>query len=151
VLTVALFSNTAILLRRVAPRAKILHGSPERVVPFRRSEDIALIASGGLVAYLLEHAGTHRLFVFRTTVPWDCEGTDRVPGVWPGVRLLVSVQEPGAIDRVEGVFNYLARRNRRPDELSDIFWLRVSHVMGGTRTNQRLLPALLAKEKEPVC
>src|SRR5215471_3843370 len=96
---------TAVLVRRVSPRTKLVYGAHDRVLSLRPAEELALLPAGVIAAYLLQYAGAHRIFVFRTTKS-RASAIDRVPGVWPEVRLLVHLERPGAIDQVERLFHY---------------------------------------------
>jgi hypothetical protein len=138
--------KTAVFLRRFPPRGKLCHGVPQRTVRIRNGE-VALLGAGELAAYLIQHAGAHRLFVFRTIQRPDVAGAVRVPGVWPRVHLLAQFDRPGRIDRVENLFTYLASRQWIASTLSDLFWLRVSHVLNGRRPRRKVLLSLLSSEK----
>src|SRR5262249_48338572 len=117
--------------------------------PLGRAEQVALLPPGILAAYLLDHAGEHRLFVFRTTHPEKLVARDRVPGVWPTVNLLVVFDKPGAIDRMESLFDFLEANHRPAARLSVLSWLRVSHGLGGRVPLRKVLLSLLAAENPP--
>lgn len=138
--------NTAVFLRRFPPRGKLCHGAARQVVPVRNG-NVALLPGGELAAYLIEHAGAHRLFVFRTVEHSAAAGVVHVPGVWPSVHLLASFDRPGRIDRVERLFRYLAGQKWSASALSDAFWLRVSQVLSGRRPKHKVLLSLLASEQ----
>jgi hypothetical protein len=106
---------------------------------------IALFAPGEVVAYLVRTSAGPSVFVFRTLAvddPWAAS----VPGVQPRVRLLVHVRSALRVRAVRRLFATLAKRALRPSELSDAFYVRVSHVLGERRTDQARLRALLRRE-----
>jgi hypothetical protein len=84
------------------------------------------------------------LFVFRTLAVDDALAAS-VPGVYPHVRLLVHVRSAMRVRAMKRLFAYLAKRALRPSDLSDAFYARVSHLLGG-RADAAGLRALLRRE-----
>lgn len=123
---------------------ELVHGVPQETITGKRGP-IALFTPEKIVAYLIEGGIAPRLFVFRTLgVPEAMEA--QVPGVQPGVRLLLAVETKGRIERVRRLFAFFDRDHRDPSDLGDLFFLRVSHLLGGRLPAQRVLQSLLNHE-----
>jgi len=113
--------KTAVQLRPIAardlPRCDLFWGVRRRTVVGELGP-IALFGSGELVVYRLRRLRRQRLYVFRTL---DVE--DRlaaaVPGVRPGVGLLLSLNSAGRVRLAQGLFSYLAKTSRNPGALPD--------------------------------
>jgi hypothetical protein len=142
--------NTAVQIctrtryRRRGPRTELVCGTP-RALSEGRFGPIAVFASDALVAYRLRHRRRESLYVFRT-LPTDDPFAAKVPGVRPGVRLLVSVRTKGRVRLVQGLFGYLARRGSDPSRVSDGFWFRVGALLGGRLPKHKILVSLLSRE-----
>jgi hypothetical protein len=142
--------NTAVQLRPARPDepetpvSEIVHGAP-KTVREGRFGPIALFRSDSLVAYLLRSRRRHSLYVFRTLCA-DDRLAARLPGVVPGVRLLVSVRSKGRSRLVQRLFTYLARHGRDPAALPDRFWFRLGAVLGGRLPRHKILVSLLSRE-----
>jgi len=118
-------------------------GKPHAVTAGARGP-VALFEAGEIVAYLVRSRSGGVLFVFRTLSvddPWAA----RVPGVHPRVRLLLHVRSATRMRAMKRLFAHLDRHALRPSDLSDGFYVRVSHAVGG-RTDQARLRALLRRE-----
>jgi hypothetical protein len=105
---------------------------------------VALFSPDEVVGYLVRSGARPALFVFRTLAVDDQWGA-AVPGVHPRVRLLVHVRSATRVRAMRRLFGSLARRALVPSVLSDGFYVRVSHAVGG-RTDQARLRALLRLE-----
>ncbi len=144
--------NTAVQLRPPRPEepetplSEIVHGTPDAVREGRLGP-IALFPGGALVAYLLRCRRSHSLYVFRT-LDTDDRLAARLPGVVPGVRLLVSVRSKGRARLVQRLFAYLARHGPDPAVLPDRFWFRLGAVLGGRLPRHKILLSLLSRESE---
>jgi hypothetical protein len=111
---------------------------------------VAVFAARQIVAYLLEPLGARRLFLFRT-LEYQEVGAVAVPGVRPRVRLLVESSSSMRIDRVERLFGYLEKDGWEASSLSDPFWLRVGHLLGGRLPRHKVLLSFLARESRIAC
>jgi len=106
---------------------------------------VALFASEEVVGYLVRTPAGRTLFVFRTLAV-DDRWAASVPGVHPRVRLLVHLRSALRVRALARLFGTLAKRALAPSALSDGFYVRVSHALGGRRTDQARLKALLRRE-----
>ena len=105
---------------------------------------VALFGPDEVVAYAIRTPSGRSLFVFRTLAV-DDRWAARVPGVHPRVRLLVHVRSAMRVRAMGRLLRYVAKRSLVASHLSDGFYVRVSHVLGG-RTEQARLRALLRQE-----
>ncbi len=121
------------------PRCELLHGRPQVTVVGRRG-DVALFEPGELVAYAVRAQRPPRLFVFRTA-PAAPEGA-AVPGVYPRVRLLLSLDHGRVLRRARRAFLLLERAGLSPTALPDRFYLRLDAVLRSRAPLTRLLRAL---------
>jgi hypothetical protein len=143
--------KTAVQLRRPSgpdrPRTKILHGHHCAILSGKLGP-VALFDPGELVAYELRYRRHTRVFVFRTL-----EVDDRlaawVPGVRPRVQLLFQMHTPKRIERVRGLFAYLARTGRDPSTLAEDFYVRVGAVLAGRLPSHKILLSLLPQPPAP--
>jgi len=136
--------KTAVQLRSGGDvQCELVCGEPVSVASGARGP-VALFAPDEVVAYLVRTAARRTLFVFRTLVVDDTWAAS-VPGVLPRVRLLVHVCSAKRVRAVGRLFGYLARKTLAPSALSDAFYARVSHLVGG-RTDAARLRALLQRE-----
>jgi hypothetical protein len=136
--------RTAVQLRTGgAVQCEVGAGEPAAVVTGRLGP-VALFGPDEVVAYLVRSGPARSLFVFRTLAV-DDRWAASVPGVHPRVRLLVHVRSALRVRAMGRLFAHLARRSLRPSQLSDAFYVRVSHAVGG-RTDQARLRALVRRE-----
>jgi hypothetical protein len=106
---------------------------------------VALFGPEEVVGYLVRTSAGRTLFVFRTLAVDDAWAAS-VPGVHPRVRLLVHLRSAMRVRALTRLFGTLAKRALAPSGLSDGFYVRVSHALGGRRTDQARLKALLRRE-----
>lgn len=118
-------------------------GEPSAMVPGALGP-IALFEADELVSYVIRSPAGRRLFVFRTLAV-DDKWAASVPGVHPRVRLLVHARSAKRVWSMKRLFGYIAVRGIRPSDLSDGFYARVSHLLGG-RTDAAHLRALVRQE-----
>ena len=136
--------KTAVQLRSGGElQCELVCGRPEATVPGVLGP-VALFAPDEIVAYVVASPTRRQLFVFRTLVV-DDRCAARVPGVHPRVRLLVHVQSARRVWAMKRLLAYLAKRTLSPSELSDGFYARVSHLLGG-RTDSAHVRALVRQE-----
>lgn len=137
--------NTAVQLRTLAagdmPRCDLVHGSPLRFLAGDLGP-IALLAPGEVVAYRLRSRRLTRLFVFRT-LDIDDRLAAFVPGVRPGVRLLIAVRSAGRVRLACDLFAHLTKTGRTPSRLTDAFYLRVGVALAGRLPSREIQPSLL--------
>jgi hypothetical protein len=136
--------NTAVQLRDSAgdrPRSELVHGTPREVVSGTLGP-VALFVPGEIVAYLLRSRRGPHLYVFRTLEVRDRLAAS-VPGVWPGVQLLIDVTTARRIRFARGVFSYLLKGGREPCRVADAFYLRVSAALAGRVPTRGILRSLL--------
>jgi hypothetical protein len=139
--------RTAVQLRSEPfVQCELTCGKPHAVTPGALGR-VALFAADEVVGYLVRTPAGRRLFVFRTLAV-DDKHAAAVPGVHPRVRLLVHVRTAMRVRAMNRLFGHLAKRGLCPSRLSDAFYVRVSHVLGG-RTEQTRLRALLRRELAP--
>jgi hypothetical protein len=105
---------------------------------------VALFGPDEVVAYVIRTPSGRRLFLFRTLAV-DDKWAARLPGVHPHVRLLVHVRSAMRVRAMRRLLGYIAKRAVCPSHLSDAFYVRVSHALGG-RTDQARLRLLLRRE-----
>jgi hypothetical protein len=105
---------------------------------------VALFEADQIVGYVIRSRAGRRLFVFRTLAVDDTWAAS-VPGVHPHVRLLVHVRSAKRVWAMKRLFAYVAARPLSPSQLSDGFYARVSHLLGG-RTDGAHLRALVRQE-----
>jgi hypothetical protein len=147
--------NTAVQLRPAvgngpgAARSEIIHGAPEALREGRFGP-IALFPGDSLVAYLVRHRRRQSLFVFRT-LGADDRLAARLPGVRPGVRLLVSVRSRGRARLLQQLFRYLRAHGPDPAGMSDGFWFRLGAVLGGRLPRHKILLSLLSRGTNSPC
>ena len=136
--------KTAVQLRSGgAMQCELVCGEPGFIAAGARGP-VALFAPDEVVAYLVCSRERPTLFVFRTLAV-DDKWAASVPGVHPRVRLLVHVRSVTRVRAMRRLFGSLARRALAPSALSDGFYVRISHAVGG-RTDQARLRALLRRE-----
>ncbi len=136
--------RTVVQLRSPAPDAptcELIYGEPDDFVGGTNGS-IAGFSPGEVVAYLIQGGPARRLFVFRT-LDGEEKGAARLPGVRPRVRLLLEVRSAGRIDRVRRLFAYLLKQGFLPSLLTDGFYVRGSHGLGGRLPAQKVVRALL--------
>lgn len=124
--------------------SELVYGLAEEFVVGARGP-VAVFRPEKIVAYLVK-SDPPRLFVFRTLSTSERTEAD-VPGVRPGVRLLLAVDTAGRIDRVRRLFAFFAKEERDPSDLGDLFYLRVSLLLGGRLPAHKVLRSLLDSEK----
>jgi hypothetical protein len=137
--------NTAVQLRpisaRALPRSNLVCGEPHAIIPGELGP-IALFRPGELVAYRLGRLHKRRLYVFRTLDVAD-RFAAAVPGVRPGVRLLLALRSPGRVKLAQRLLSYLANAGRDPNALPDAFYLRVAAALSGRPPALKILLSLL--------
>ena len=141
--------KTAVQLRDAAgdsPRCELLHGAPCETVAGTHGA-VALFGPGEVVAYLLRHRRRPQLYVFRTLEVPDRLAAS-VPGVRPGVQLLIHLSTEGRVRFARGVFSYLLKSGREPSRLTDAFYLRISAAAAGRLPARRILLSLLSRRTE---
>ncbi|MGH7297407.1 MAG: hypothetical protein ACRELB_20895 [Polyangiaceae bacterium] len=126
-----------------AVRCTLGCGEPRAVVPGVLGP-VALFEPDELVSYVIRSPAGRRLFVFRTLAV-DDKWAASVPGVHPRVRLLVHARSAKRVWAMKRLFAYIAVRSMSPSDLSDGFYTRVSHLLGG-RTDGAHLRALVRRE-----
>jgi len=124
-----------------APQCELVCGEPDHLVPGERGA-LAVFSAGQIVAYRLQGHGAERLYVFRTLARRE-QGSARLPGVRPRVRLLIEVRSAGRAERIRRLFEYLFKQGLGPSLLSDGFYVRVSHVLGGRLPAHKVVRGLL--------
>lgn len=138
--------KTAVQLRHPRgpdrPRTKLLHGNHCSILGGKLGP-IALFDPGELVAYELRYRRRTHVFVFRT-LEVDDPLAASVPGVRPRVQLLFQMHTAKRIERVRGLFAYLARTGRDPSTLAEDFYVRVGAVLAGRLPAHKILVSLLA-------
>jgi hypothetical protein len=100
---------------------------------------------GQLVVSLLETDQRLRLFAFRTLAPGS-HGGSLVPGIRPGVDLLLATRTRLAASRLRNMLLYLRRRQIDPAGLSDDFWLSLGVVISSKLRGKGYLADLLSHE-----
>jgi hypothetical protein len=75
----------------------------------------------------------------------DATGAD-VPGVHPRVALLLELRTSARIDKLRRLLSFLEKHGLEPASMSDAFYLRVSHVLGGHLTAPKIVLSLLRHE-----
>jgi hypothetical protein len=140
--------NTAVQLRpigaRALPRSDLVCGEPHAIIAGKLGP-IALFCPGELVAYRLGRPHKRRLYVFRTLGVTDRLAAS-VPGVRPGVRLLLALRSAGRVKLAQRLFSYLAKAGRDPNRLPDVFYLRVGVALGGRLPPHKILLSLLRRD-----
>jgi hypothetical protein len=140
--------NTAVQLRPIAapelPRCDLVYGEPHELVAGELGR-IALFGPGELVAYRLRRRRQQRIFVFRTLATNDPLATS-VPGVRPGVLLLLALRATGHVRRARSLFAYLRSNLIEPAKLPDAFFARVGAALGGRLPSHKILPSLLQRQ-----
>ncbi|HLK40937.1 MAG TPA: hypothetical protein VKU41_29505 [Polyangiaceae bacterium] len=144
--------KTVVQLRRPtgggdALRCELVHGGPTAIVAGKLGP-VAVFEPGQVVALSLRRGRRERLFVFRTLAVDDRLAAS-VPGVQPRVRLLFHFHTALRLRRGRGLFAYLARTGRDPSALPDVFYFRVSAVLGGRRLQHKVLLSLLSPPELP--
>jgi hypothetical protein len=138
--------RTAVQLRAdAAMSSEIVAGTPASVAQGRLGP-IAIFEPDTIVAYLVRSPMGRSLAVFRTLAVDDSLAA-RVPGVAPRVRLLVYVRTAGRVRALRRLLHLLGTRRIDPSALRDAFYVRVSVALGGRRTDQARLRALLRREQ----
>lgn len=140
--------NTAVQLRPPSsppPQCEILHGTPVSVQSGARGP-VAVFQPNRLVAYVMTtSARRRRLFLFRTIGAVDATAA-AVPGVHPRVALLLELKTSARIEKLRRLLGFLEKRGLEPSSMSDAFYLRVSHVLGGHLTAPKIVLSLLGHE-----
>jgi hypothetical protein len=136
--------KTAVQLRSGSVvRCELVYGDPASTASGALGP-VALFGPDEVVAYAIQTSSGRRLFVFRTLAV-DDSWAARVPGVHPRVRLLVHSRSAMRVRAMQRLLGYIAKRALCPSHLSDAFYVRVSHALGG-RTDQARLRLLLRRE-----
>jgi hypothetical protein len=137
--------TTAVQLRPIGPlplpRCDLVYGTPREVLDGALGR-IALFDPGALVAYRLRCERRSRLFVFRTLSTVRRAATV-VPGVRPGVQLLLELRSAGRVRLAAKLFAHLEKRGRSAADLPDGFYIRVGAALGGRLPAQKILLSLL--------
>jgi len=107
-----------------------------------------LLVPPGEVVFFSFRARKLRSFVFRTLGAPEPHST-AIPGVSPGVRLLLHTQTAGRLQRLEELLQYLDRIALPPSSLSDRFYSRLHAVLSGRLPQGKVLRSLLADERPP--
>jgi len=135
------------LLPAGSPRATLTFGAPVRTIPGARGP-IAIFEAGQVVAYLLDHRRTRRLYVFRTVTATSSELVE-IAGVHPGADLLILARHRATITRLSKVFGLLAITDRAVDSIPDDFWLRLAGVITRPRPFTRTTLAHILAQASP--
>lgn len=142
-------TQTAVQLRTVeeieGSSCELIYGRPDHVTSGQRGP-VAVFSPDRIVAYLIHGFGRRRLYIFRTLAgpePMSAE----IPGVQPAARLLLVVHTLARIGRVRRLFAYCEESGANPSAFGDLFYLRVSHLLGGRLPPHKVTFSLLRHEK----
>ena len=124
--------------------ARVLYGRSLVQVQGRRGM-LRIFPAGELVVYLVRQAGRGRLFVFRTASS-SAPGTTTVPGVQPGVGLLLVARTGRQIHRFGQLLEALKRAAYEPRTLPDQFFLRAAGLLGRRECMDDVVNVLLCQE-----
>jgi hypothetical protein len=129
------------------PRCDLVHGTPIGVVAGDLGY-VALFAPDEIVAYRLRWRRSTRLFVFRT-LDVDDRFAAAVPGVRPGVRLLIELRTTGRVRVARRLFAHVVETKRSLSDLPDSFLLRVGSAIAGRQPTHLALLSLLVHTNAP--
>lgn len=102
----------------------LIYGSPVSYNQGLRGK-IALFSDSQLVIYCISKGRKHRAFIFKTCI----SGRDRVPGVFPAVRLLAEAKTKGKITRLTRILSALTRREFDVSNLDEGFFIRINAIL----------------------
>lgn len=119
----------------------IFFGKPLDHVQGTRGE-IALFGSGNLVGYEIIRGRTRRAFLFRTVAE---NGTEKVPGVYPAVTLLIAARSRAHARKLICVIRFLKREKIAVEALSDLFFSRMQVLLSNPRMGDSTIRQLLTK------
>ena len=128
-----------------APVAEVVCCRPAQVHPGDLGP-VALFDAGELVAYRLCSRRKRRFYVFRTLVVAD-RLAPMLPGVHPGVALLLGLRTLGRERLTVRLFDAIRGEGLEPGSLSDTFYVRVGGVLAGRVPPLRVLLTLLQRER----
>ena len=140
--------NTAVQLRlppSPPPQCELVHGTPSFLRSGARGP-VAVFQAHQLVACIVTTSvRRRRLFLFRTIARPDRSATE-LPGVRPCVNLLLELRTLARIEKLRRLLGFLEKRGLEPSSMSDAFYIRVSHVLGGHLTAPKIVLSLLRHE-----
>lgn len=119
----------------------IFFGTPHDRVQGARGE-IALFGSGNLVGYEIIRGRTRRAFLFRTVAG---NGTEKVPGVYPAVTLLIAARSRVHAQKVMRMIRFLQQEKIAVEALPDMFFSRMQVLLSDPRMGDSTIRQLLAK------
>lgn len=119
----------------------IFFGTPHDRVQGARGE-IALFGSGNLVGYEIIRGRTRRAFLFRTVVG---NGTEKVPGVYPAVTLLIAARSRAHVRKLMRMIRFLQQQKIAVEPLPDMFFSRMQVLLSDPRMGDSTLRQLLTK------
>jgi hypothetical protein len=135
--------HTAVQIRpATSPRCELLRGDPSTLIAGQLGP-VALFPPGAIVAYVLHTARPTRLFLFRTLGSAPHAARTVLPGVYPHVHLLLTLDSPRVIRRCRRFFALLRRRGTPPSRLPDAFYLRLDGALRARAPLPPLAAALL--------
>ncbi|MEE9904239.1 MAG: hypothetical protein K4305_02235 [Chlorobium sp.] len=124
----------------------IFLGTPKAVVQGEFGK-IALFDAGHLVGYEIIRGRTRRAFLFRTVAG---NGSEKVPGVYPAVRLLVMARSRELSRKLIRTIGFLKRQNIAVDALPDLFFSRLQVILSDPRMGEATIRQLLLKCRKPI-
>ena len=119
----------------------IFFGKPHDRVQGARGE-IALFGSGNLVGYEIIRGRTRRAFLFRTVAG---NGTEKVPGVYPAVTLLIAARSRAHVQKLMRIIRFLQQEKIAVEALPDMFFARMHVLLSDPRMGDSILRQLLTK------
>jgi len=124
----------------------IFFGTPKAVVQGELG-NIALFDAGYLVGYEIIRGRTRRAFLFRTLAG---NGSEKVPGVYPSVRLLVMARSRELSRKLIRSIGFLKRENITVDALPDLFFSRLQVILSDPRMGEATIRQLQLKCRKPI-
>jgi len=124
----------------------IFFGTPKAVVKGDHG-NIALFDIGHLVGYEIIRGRTRRVFLFRTVAG---NGSEKVPGVYPAVRLLVMARSRELSLKLIRSIGFLKRQKIAVDALPDLFFSRLQVLLSDPRMGEATIRKLLLKCRKPI-
>lgn len=119
----------------------IFFGTPHDRVQGARGE-IALFSSNNLVGYEIIRGRTRRAFLFRTVAG---NGTEKVPGVYPAVTLLIAARSRADARKLMRMIRFLQREKIAVEALPDLFFARMQVMLSDPRMSDSTIRQLLIK------
>ena len=102
-----------------------MHGHSEKTTKGMKG-DIVLYEDGEIVAYIIGKAYNKRAFIFETD---SIQGTHKIPGVYPAVRLLVETRSRGKTQRLQKYLRYALNQKISLYNLPDAFYCRLNILL----------------------